>query len=189
MGTWHLIEALTAVSCQRFVHVGSSLVYGSHSEPLQEAFYPQPTTFRGMTKAAADMVSSYVATTGSLSCAIVRPFSVYGPWEGASRLIPTVVLAGLRHTPIRLTASEYRRDFVFIDDVVDVCLLALQRPEANGEIFIAGSGEQHSNQAVVALIEALTGEKILINPEPFPARPPDTLNWIADMSKTRRLLG
>lgn len=189
IGTWNLIDALISVSCRRFVHVSSSLVYGPHAEPLQETMYPQPSTFRGMTKAAADAVCEYVARAGSLPCVIIRPFSVYGYWEGPTRLIPTAVLAALRHSPMRLTTPGYQRDFIFVDDVVDLCLLALQHPEAPGEIFNAGSGQQWSNEEVVALIQGVSGESITIEPEEFPARPPDTAHWMADISKARRVLG
>lgn len=146
-------------------------------------------TFRGLAKATASMVASWYALHGGLNVTILRFFSVYGPWESPSRFIPTVLRAAIRGEEIRLTAPGFRHDFVFVEDVVAACLRAAEAELASGEVFNIGSGQQWANEEVVALVERLVGHRLPVRVGAYPAQPPDTHHWQANIAKARALLG
>jgi UDP-glucose 4-epimerase len=159
--------------------------YGPSSAPMRETDALAPATFRGAAKAAATLL---VRQSG-VPAAVVRPFSVYGPGEQPHRLVPTVLAAGQRGEPIRLTRPGIARDFVYVDDVVHALLRAAALPEAIGEIVNAGTGTQTTNEELVALVGAILGRELDIRVGAFEAKPWDTSTWVADTTKAERLLG
>ena len=120
---------------------------------------------------------------------ILRPFSVYGPWETPSRLIPSAIRAALDGLELPLTAPGYRRDLVHVDDVVDACLAAATVDVPPGEIVNVGTGQEWTNEEVVSAISAVMGREIRTRPGEYPARLSDTAHWIADTRKAEQLLG
>jgi nucleoside-diphosphate-sugar epimerase len=186
-GTCNLVDALAGSDCTRLVHVGSSLEYGSKSQPIREDEVLAPMTFRGAAKGAATLLCLQAAAPPVV---VVRPFSVFGPWEPRRRLVPSVICAALEREELRLTAPGYRRDFVYVDDFAEAVLLALEAgPDLDGEIVNVGSGRQTANEEVVAEVERLVGRELAVRPGAYPAQPPDTGFWVADVSKAERTLG
>lgn len=189
VGTANLLDALRRVPFSRFVHVGSSLEYGPRSRPLRESDCPRPVTFRGVAKAAAMLLCQQFAWETGRPVVMLRPFSVYGPWEGVERLVPTAVLACLRGEAVNLTQPGVSHDMIHVADVVEACLMALGTPAAVGQVFNVGSGEQVTNEALVAAVQQTAGLPIRVHVGCFPHGPADTPHWVADIRKARRLLG
>jgi nucleoside-diphosphate-sugar epimerase len=190
LATALLLDLAVELAVRRFVQVGSSLEYGPSDRPLREDDPLQPSTFRGVVKAAASMLCLQRARTGEVSAVVVRPFSVYGPWEGEERLMPTALRAALLGRPLALTASNPVRDFVFVDDVVDGIVAALRAgDEVSGRAVNLGTGVETSNREVVPIVERITGRRIALALAPHPPRPPDARHWSADPTLARDLLG
>jgi nucleoside-diphosphate-sugar epimerase len=119
---------------------------------------------------------------------ILRPFSIYGPFESATRLVPTAIRRALDGKPLPLTRGRFVRDFVFVDDVVDACLLAADRAGIDGETFNVGTGTETSNQEVVAVVEKVLGCRIDVDLGGYEAHASDTHCWRADPTKAREKL-
>lgn len=184
----NLCEAVRNLPLHRFVHLGSSLEYGPASEPLAETRQPAPATGRGVVKAEETRWCRNFARHSGLPLVVLRPFSVYGPWEPESRFVPTVMRTIRTGGELPLTRPGIRRDFVFVRDVVEASLTAALLPGAVGEIFNVGSGRQSTNEALVAAAERVTGATIRTLPGAFPIRPVDTDHWVADVRKARERL-
>ena len=72
-----------------------------------------------------------------------------------------MILSCLRGQDIKLSSPRSVRDFIFIDDVVDAYLKAIEyREKTSGVIFNIGSGTQHKIEDVVWKIIKLTGSKV-----------------------------
>lgn len=181
----HVLLACDATTPGRIVYTGGSSEYGPKPHPLSEADVLAPTTAYGAAKAAA---TTLFAQSG-LPIAILRPFSIYGPWEPASRLVPSAIRAALTGAELPLTAVPWVRDYVFVDDVVDACMVAAVAPAAVGQIVNVGTGRQTSNHDVVAEIERITGTAIAVKRGAYEAHASDTTHWVADTRKARALLG
>lgn len=189
LGALNLLDAVAPLDIKRFVYTGSSLEYGPKREPIKETDTIGPTSLFGAAKASATLLSLQVARERGYPLVILRPFSIYGYWEAPSRLIPTAIREAFRGGEIRLTAPGYRHDFVFVEDVVEACLRALHIDGANGQVINIASGQQTTNEEVVATIGQITGQPLRVKQGVYPAREWDTDCWVADISKARDSLG
>ncbi len=189
MATAQLLDALVAAGCERLVHVGSSLEYGPADHPLTEGDPTRPSTVRGATKAAATLLVLQQAKAGALPAVVLRVFSIYGPWEPEHRLVPSAIRAAFGGEILPLTGPGLRRDFVFVGDVCDACLLAASADGVVGEAINIGTGRQTSNEEAVGLVERVTGRAVRVAVGAFPARASDRGFWLADIGKAERLLG
>ena len=188
--TLNLLEAAVGLATlRRFVHSGSSLEYDLRRSPLKESDAGAPFTVHGATKAAATILCQQFARQHRVPAVVLRLFTVYGPWEGATRFVPSVMTAALTERPVSLTRPGLTHDWIYVGDVVDACIKAVSTSGIDGEILNIATGIQTANEAIVPLIEELNGRSIARTAEPFPARPWDTGAWVADVSKADALLG
>jgi len=189
IGTSNLLEATAELSYELFVHTGGSSEYGKSWKPMKETDLLKPVTYYGATKAASTLLCLYFVRVYHKPIVVLRPFSVYGFWEAPTRLIPTAITSALHNREMFLTTTGYRRDFVFVEDVVDAYMLTLRAGDVSGEVINIGTGEQWSNEEVVDIIQVISGRKIQIAAGTYPARSSDTSHWVADIQKAKKLLG
>ena len=107
-----------------------------------------------------------------MNVTVLRYFNVYGPAQDWRRVIPPVMssfiirmLQGER--PVIYGTGERRRDFVYVDDVNDFHLLALEDQRTNGRIFNIGSGINFSVNEIYRLVEGIlrTGLQPIYKPD------------------------
>lgn len=191
LGTARLVEALARVGCGRLVHLGSSLEYGPGDRPHREDDAPAPVTSRGVAKAAETVLCLGSARALGLSAIVLRPFSVYGPWDHERRLVPTAIRAALDEgAELRLTEPGYVHDFVHVSDVVRAIELASCAPDdLAGKVFNVGTGLQTTNEGVVELVGKAAGRRILATPGTYPTQPHDRRVWLADVERASTELG
>lgn len=188
VGTFHLLAACAEAGFDRFVHTGSSSEYGMKTGPMSEGDEPAPGDAYGASKAGATLWCRAIAASRKLPVVTLRLFSPYGPWDDPARLIPSVSRAFLEGRPPRLASPSGARDFVYIDDVVDGCLLAASVSSAAGEIINIGSGRQATAGEVVNLLSRLIPGSLAPSWGTIPPRPGPSV-WVADIGKARRILG
>lgn len=188
LGTMHLIDAALAVGFSRFVHVGTSSEYGSKDHPATEDSPLEPNSGYAVTKAAGTLYCRQAARRTGAPVVIARLYSVYGPWEEPTRLIPTLLVHALAGTWPPLVAPETPRDFVFVDDVVlALCRLAGDKVPTPGDILNVGSGRQRTVKDVVEEVARLLSVSTAPQWDTLPARSWDTSAWVGDVSKIARL--
>jgi nucleoside-diphosphate-sugar epimerase len=101
------------------VHVGSALEYGAARGDLAEESLPEPGTLYGDSKLAGTLALAERCAKGDLAAATARLFTVYGPGEHPSRLLPSLIDAARTGAPLPLTAGGQLRDFTYVDDVAE----------------------------------------------------------------------
>lgn len=190
IGAINLVETCLKTGFEAFVNTGSSSEYGfkkgapSEDEPLE------PNSHYALTKAFATLLCRYAAHHGRVHMPTVRLYAVYGPYEDPRRLIPTLILEGLRgHLP-PLVHPQIARDFVYVDDVTEAYLLAATRPSQEpGAIYNLGTGVQTSMREVVEVVQRVMGVAAEPRWGSMPERPWDIDVWVADNGKICRELG
>lgn len=189
MGTWAMLEACAASPVRLFVHAGSSSEYGFKKEPMRETDLLQPNSVYAVGKAAATHLCSYLATKSKFAIVTCRLFSVYGPWEEPTRLVPTILRRCLQNQPLEMVPRETARDFVYVDDILDAFLNCDGLAARSGEVFNLGTGRQTTMGEFVDAAVELTGSRSEVKWGAMAPRVWDAFTWVSDSAKASEQLG
>ncbi len=199
-GTLNVIKLCLKHKTRRLIYASSMTLYGQvDTVPTPESQPCLPDSYYGITKHAAERYVHSTAERPDLDfdfqVTSLRMFSVYGPGQSFSNPYQGVlgIFSGniLRGEPITIFGDGLQtRDFVFVDDIVDGWVRALNTPAAAGQIINLGSGRATSiNQLAEAAIAAFgypKGGYPIIRKE---GRPGEQRKVQADITRARKLLG
>jgi nucleoside-diphosphate-sugar epimerase len=189
VGTANLLDALADSDFRALIHVGSSSEYGHRDEPMREADRVAPRSDYGVTKAAATLLCQAEAYNGR-PVSTVRVFSAYGPGEEPSRLVPYVMGCCLRGEEPQVTTGDQPRDFVFVEDVVDLLIRVPQCTAAHGRILHAGAGRpQRVRDMVEMIMQVCAAGRLTARYGARPMRPDEPETWLASIEQTTALTG
>lgn len=184
LGTVNLINACDEINYKCFVNTGSSSEYGPKDKPMKETDICEPINTYGISKLAALLYGEFIAKTKNRPIIGLRLFSPFGAFDTSQRLIPYVIIKALQNQEILLSNPKGVRDFIFIEDVVEVYLKSIDlASQFKGEIFNLGSGKETSVSETIEIISELTNTKNKIKWGQIPPRPWDTAHWQADINK------
>ena len=141
-----LIELLRETKVHCYVHAGSSSEYGNRADGPTEDTALLANSHYSVTKSTTSGLIYYTGKSLGFRCANLRLYSVYGPLEERSRLIPSLVVEGVKGGYPPLVDPDVSRDFIYIDDACEAFVdtaLALT-PECYGESFNIGTGKSTS---------------------------------------------
>ena len=174
-----------------FVHAGSSSEYGTNAAGPLETDPAVPNSHYAVSKSAASQFIAYAGQTLRMPIVNLRLYSVYGPLEDSSRLIPNLVRHALDGGYPPFVSPETSRDFVYVDDVCDAFIAAAARmtPDIHGESFNIGTGRRTTIRDLADTARRTFG---LTQPAEFGAMPGrhwDVDAWYAAPGKAARLLG
>lgn len=190
LATVSLVEACRDTGCEAFVHAGSSSEYGVKDHAPHEQEWLEPASAYAVFKACATHFCAHVARAGQLNAVTLRLYSVYGSYEEPKRLIPQLIVRGLKGELPPLVEPDTARDFVYAEDVVRAMVMAAEHPgHAPGAVYNIGSASQTTIRELVGLARETLG----IHAEPHwgsaPARTWDTDTWVAARGRAQRELG
>ena len=185
MGIANLLAVIAPIEYDFFVNIGSFLEYGKQPAPLRESHVPEPANMYAISKLAGTLYAQSIGREEQRPVVTLRLMTPYGPGIQKGRLIHEVVRSALRNQPIRLTAPNVVRDFIFVEDFARLCLTAVASARAHcGEIFNAGTGCSTTLNEVVEIVCRLTDSKSQVLWGGFPSVAYDSDVWRADMTKT-----
>jgi polyisoprenyl-phosphate glycosyltransferase len=186
-----LVDLLDRGLLASFVHAGSSSEYGSNSAGPSESALLLPNSHYAVSKAAAALFISFAGQTLGLPIVNLRLYSVYGPLEDASRLIPNLVKHGIEGRYPPFVSPETSRDFVYVGDVCEAFLLAAARltPDLYGESFNIGSGVRTKIRDLAEIAREVFGIEKSAEFGSMPERAWDLDEWYAAPAKAASLLG
>jgi len=174
VGTEKLLEAAALQGVRRFVHTSTVGVHGHVEHPPADETAPfAPGDIYQATKAEAEALALDFHRRRGVPVAVVRPGAIYGPGETRFLKLFRAIARG-RYAIVGSGRTFYHP--VYIDDLVDGFLLALDRPEAMGESFLICGPSYVSQSDLAALVARHTGGRVL--PFRIPARP---IQWAGDL--------
>jgi len=202
VGFANLLEAARRSPPKHLVYASSSSVYGGGVPvPFREDQVGEPLSLYAATKRANEhMAHSYAHLFGLRSTGL-RFFTVYGPWgrpDMAPILFARAITAG---ETIKLwNHGRYRRDFTYIDDIVDGVLKILLCPPAEAAaaaapaerkpphaVFNIGHNRPVEIGLFVQMLETLLGRKATV--ELLPPQPTEMLETCADLTRVHAAFG
>ena len=185
-----ICETLEYYDISAYIHAGSSSEYGLNSSSPSEDSPLIPNSQYAISKAAASNAISFYGKIKKFPVVNLRLYSVYGPYEDSSRLIPVLCKKTLENSLPQFADKEVSRDFIYIDDVVDAfvsCALRMKR-EIYGESFNIGTGKKTNLEELALISKSIFN----INKEPVfdskSGRAWDTEDWYADIKKSQEYL-
>ena len=186
--TTRLLERLRSRSISMYVHAGSSSEYGDNCAGPDEHAHLEPNSHYAVSKAAAHLIH-YYGKHLHFPCANLRLYSVYGPLEDSSRLIPNLVRHGLEKILPQFVRPDISRDFVYVDDVSAAFIqTALQIKETEyGDSFNIGTGRR----VTMADIASVAQQIFEVTDAPhftMTSRQWDVADWYAQPEKARESL-
>jgi UDP-glucose 4-epimerase len=193
-GTLNVLLAARDEGVRRVVYSSSSSVYGSRNElPVREDQPTDPISPYGVAKLAAERYCvAFSRVYHRFESVVVRYFNVFGPWQSPrsvyAAMVPLFITAIAEGRPIQVFGDgEQRRDFTYVDNVVDATLRAGDVSGANGRIFnVAASAPATVNDVADAIGRILGSPVVKEHGSP---RPGDIRDSWADVTAAREVLG
>ena len=191
-GTLNILEAARDADVKRIVYASSCAVYGEPKFlPVSEEHPTAPLSPYGASKLAAEAYCIAYHHTYGLKTVALRYFNVYGPrqFRGPYSGVITIFLErALQGKPLIIYGDgKQTRDFVYVKDVVDACILAASKQTAIGHAINVGTGKETSIIELADIIKRLTGASVPIKHDP-PLKG-DIRKSVSDTRKAERLLG
>jgi UDP-glucuronate 4-epimerase len=191
----HVLEGCRHARVAHLVYASSSSVYGaSHTLPFSEdQRVDHPVSLYAATKCANELMAYSYAHLFRLPVTGLRFFTVYGPWgrpDQAAMLFTKAILAG---EPIKVfNEGRMRRDFTYVDDIVEGVVRVLTLPPAAGEgapaaLYNIGNHDAVELLDFIAALERLLGRRALRDYQPM--QPGDVPATYASIERLQALTG
>jgi UDP-glucuronate 4-epimerase len=193
----HVLEGCRQVRVAHLVYASSSSVYGAtHRLPFSEdQATDTPVSLYAATKKADELMAYSYSHLFGLPATGLRFFTVYGPWgrpDMAPMLFTRAILAG---EPIAVfNGGDMRRDFTYVDDIVEGVIRVLARPpvattasEAPNAIYNIGNHEAVALTTFIDTLERLLGRTAQRVPKPM--QPGDVKETYASIERLSALTG
>lgn len=152
IGTCNIIQAAKLVNCKKIINFGSSSEYGNKMEPIHENMLLTPVDIYGSTKAAATILAHQIASENSINLITLRPFGIFGESEEPHKIFSYIILQVLQNKDVNLTFCNQLRDYCYIENIIDACILAVENTTVQNEIFNIGSGTIYPLKHYVELL-------------------------------------
>jgi UDP-glucose 4-epimerase len=199
-GTLNVLQLCLKYKVPRLIYASSMTIYGNcKTVPTPETEPCWPDSYYGITKLAAERYVHATAERPDLDfdfkVTSLRMYSVYGPGQALDNPYQGVlgIFLGnlLRGEPITIFGDgEQTRDFIYVNDMVDGWVRALNTPETAGQVINLGSGRSLSiNQLAEAAINVVGGAAGVSKIVRAPGRPGEQRSVRADMTRAKTLMG
>jgi nucleoside-diphosphate-sugar epimerase/glycosyltransferase involved in cell wall biosynthesis len=187
----NLTEILARQGISAYIHAGSSSEYGTNCAGPVENSVCEANSPYAVSKLAVAAYLRFMGKHRSFPCVNLRLYSVYGPLEDTSRLIPILLRQALAGNLPPFVDPRTSRDFVHVDDVCTAFIRAASRmhPGLYGENFNIGTG----TKTTIAQLAQITRREFDVAAEPrfgaMEGRSWDLAEWYSDPRKAREELG
>lgn len=180
-----LIDLAADAGATIFVGAGSQAEYGPYDRAIVESDPPRPTTLYGIAKLSSCLMAERRCAERKLRFAWLRIFSIYGPRDNDSWLIPSLIRTLRANGHMALTGCEQRWGFLHARDAAAAVRLVLANPRAEG-VYNLGSPEAPPLRETVTRLRDLIGAGDLGFGE-VPYRPDQVMVLAADVKRLEGL--
>jgi UDP-glucose 4-epimerase len=159
LGTLNILEYCVAKKVEKLIFV-SSYVYGNPKcNPIDEKHVVQPHNTYAKSKYLAEELCKIYAKKFGIKIIILRPFNLFGNLQKKGFLISNIIESIKNDSSILITNKNNKRDYLLIDDFIDVILKMIDF-DSKFEIFNIGSGKCYSFEKIIQIFEKKSGKKI-----------------------------
>lgn len=160
LGTKNLANKFLKSDLRIFIQAGTSLEYGKINSPQKENKKEKPLSKYGKTKYKANLYLESIRKKFDFPYVTLRIYQIYGPNQGIDRLIPFIILSCLKNSKFPCTHGEQIRDFLYVDDFVNLILKILKSKKKIRGVFNVGSNQPTKIKTIINLINKKVGKGI-----------------------------
>ena len=163
IGCKNLIEIFKKKNIKRFIQIGSSVEYGFKKSPQNEKCEINMKDLKssyGQAKLSATNLLMKTFKSENFPAVVLRLYIAYGPYQSVNRFIPEVINACLKDKVFNCSHGLQVRDFIYINDLVDLIYKCLKIKNMDGKIFNVGSGQKQMIKNIIfSIIKKTSGGK------------------------------
>lgn len=185
LGTRNVINYCKKVDAKLIM--ASSYVYGPPKRlPINENHPIEPNNPYSLSKWISEQIIEFESKQCNLNAVILRIFNIYGNGQSQNFLIPKIISYIVNNKDIEILDLKPKRDFVYIDDVVDAFILSMSIKD-RFQRFNIGSGKSFSVEEIIKMIQEISESELnVISQEK--TRRNEIEDVIADISHARNVL-
>ncbi|MBN4080090.1 NAD-dependent epimerase [Beggiatoa alba] len=150
VGFAHILEGCRHNNIEHLVYASSSSVYGSNTKMPFSVHdnVNHPVSLYAATKKANELMAHSYSHLYQLPTTGLRFFTVYGPWDRPDMALQKFTKATLNNEPIKLfNYGNHRRDFTYIDDIVEGVIRVLDKPAEPNSDWNGGNPDSGTSYA------------------------------------------
>jgi nucleoside-diphosphate-sugar epimerase len=192
LGSLNVLRAAQQAGVKRVVLASSAAIYGDTEGAIPEDAPKNPASPYAVSKLAMEETARLYSRTYGLETVCLRFFNVYGPGQSPDSAYAAVIPQFISDLDAGkgitiLGDGGQTRDFIYVDDVAEACLLAMEHPDAAGGTFNIAGGRSIS---ILELARILQGFYSGAPEVQFgPSRPGDVRFSLADIRNVQKALG
>lgn len=159
-----LAACVRAPRLESFVYASSSSVYGDAVKfPASETAVPRPLSPYGVTKLAAEHLTTLYARNFGVPTVSLRYFTVYGPGQRPDMATHRMIRAAALGEPFPLYGDGSAvRDFTFVNDIVEANVVSAAAEVAPGSVFNVAGGGSTTVSELIELVGQAVGRRVPI---------------------------
>jgi UDP-glucose 4-epimerase len=175
----------------KIVFASTRQIYGKPDYlPVDETHPLRPTDVNGINKMAGEWYHILYSNVYGLRACALRLTNTIGPRmrikDARQTFLGVWVRLLLEHKPFEVWGGDQLRDFTYVDDVVEACLMSAASEETNGQVFNLGSREMISLKDLAGLlVEVNGGGQYALRDFPPDRKRIDIGDYYADFSRIR----
>ena len=152
-GCRNIAEIFKKKKINCFIQLGSGLEYGKSNSPQKENSKCFPQSNYGLAKYKSSEYLLNLHEVNNFPCTIIRLYQAYGPNQKLNRLVPLVIRSCLNNEIFPCTNGMQKRDFLYIDDLIDLIFKIFKNKKIRGQVINAGSGKPIQVKQLIELIK------------------------------------
>lgn len=189
VGTLNLLEFARQRKITKFINI-STYVYGQPKYlPINEEHPIDPRSPYNASKLIAEQLCQSYSNSFEMNIVTLRPFYLYGPFPRPNSFIYCVLeQIKKKKGNVVLSGELTRRDFLFVDDFINLIETILNNFPTGYGIYNVGYGKSYLLTEVSLILAKLLGKTISIDYD-NQMRPGDIFDMVADITKVSSVFG
>lgn len=188
--TFNLLESISRISSiKRIIVLGTAEEYGNGPVPCSEDQRESPVSGYSFSKVCCSHLCADFHRSNGTPLLYFRPTVCYGPGQANDMFLPDLIITLSKGRSFRMTAGFQKRDFLFIDDLVEAIIAGLTRDSVPYDILNIGSGKSVLLRDVALKVARLLNAENLLELGAVPYRENEIMDYSVDISKVKKVLG
>jgi UDP-glucose 4-epimerase len=162
--------------------------YGINTPPFKESYREAPISPYSFSKTCLTHLCQTMHKLYKLPVTILRPAIAYGYGQGIEMFIPALIDSLVNNKNFKMTKGSQKRDFIYIDDLINAIIKASISKKAIGEIINIGSGNPILLKDLALLIADKLNKKNYIKLGELPYRKNEIMDYVLDIQKAKNII-